>query len=52
MREIEFLLKDNETVGVWNVPDDISMEDAKKSQDDPQFRYHHLKSTRPFKAIK
>ena len=50
-REIEFLLKDNETVGVWVVPEDVTLEIAKKKQDDPDFRKFHLRSTRPFVAV-
>jgi hypothetical protein len=52
MREIEFLLKDNETVGTWIIPADMSMEEAKKKQDDVSFRKHHMRGTRPFKEIR
>jgi hypothetical protein len=47
MREIEFLHNDNETVGTWVVPQDVSLEFARKKQDDPDFRKFHLRCTRP-----
>ena len=46
MRKIEFLHNDNETIGTWSVPEDVSLESARKKQDDPDFRKLHLISTR------
>ena len=47
-REIEFLLNDGKTVGVWIIPSEVGFDLAKKKQDDSTFRKLYLRSTRPF----
>lgn len=49
MRNVEILLSDNKTVGVFRVPAEIAMEEIKKKQDDPDFIDNYRISTKPMK---
>ena len=47
MRKVEILLNDNETVGTFNVPAEISMEEVKSKQDKCGFSENYRVATRP-----
>jgi len=47
MRKVEILLGDNETVGTFRVPAEISMEEVKSKQNKAGFAERYRIATRP-----